>query len=413
MRLLLTTQVFPPEIHPTAVMAGELARGLVARGWEVTVAAGMPHHPTGRIAPGYGRELRRVESRDGYRVVRWWHPTTPSRRMFARIGVMLGQAVATTAAAVSSGKPDVVLSFGGPPLVGPVLSGRLASMWRVPLVTVIHDLYPEVALESGAVRSKVVIAGARVAERVQYRLSDRIIVLGEATRNLLVAAKRLDPASVEVLPVWLDPAEITPGPRDNAWRREQGIRPDQFVVLYSGTAGIISGAEILEEVARRLDANVIVLVVGGGSAWNTLRDRQAAGHAPANLRVIPYQPRERLTEVQAASDLSLLTLIPGRGRTSVPSKLQGYMAAGRPVIAAVERDCDTALLVEKERFGLVVPPGDPEAIAQAIRELRSDPDRLATWGRRAREVFERNHARELVIARYSALLGYVARVAEG
>ncbi len=409
-RVLITTQVFPPEINPTAVMARELAEGLVRRGCEVVVAAGLPHHPTGRLAPGYGRTLRAVDDREGYRVVRCWHPTTPRRSFAARGAVMLAQAIATFAGAASSGRPDVVLSFGGPPLLGPLLSGVLSRTWRVPLVTVIHDIYPDVAVESGAVRSRVLLAGARLAERLQYRLSDRIVVLGQATRNLLVAAKKLDPALIDVLPVWLDPEEIRPGPRDNAWRREQGIGPGDFVVLYSGTAGIISGAEILADVARRVDDDVVLLLVGGGSAWSALDELKRAGRLPPNLRLLPYQPRERLQEVQASSDLSILTLLPGRGRTSVPSKLQGYMAAGRPVLVACEPDCDTATLVRDEGIGLVVPPGDPEAIARGIRDARASPERLGEWGRRGREAFERHHAREPLIDRYAELLGRVARM---
>lgn len=410
MRVLVTTQVFPPEIHPTAVMAAELAEGLARRGFEVTVAAGLPHHPTGQRAPGYGR-WRTVEHVGGYRVVRLWHPTTTNRSFPARIGVMATQMAATAIAAATTGRPDVILSFGGPPLVGPVLSGTLAGLWRVPLVTVIHDLYPEVAVESGAVRNPLLVAGARLAERLQYRLSDRLIVLGDATKNLLVAAKKLDPATIDVLPVWLDPDEIRPGPRDNAWRREQGLGPDDFVVLYSGTAGIVSGAEIFEDVARRLPPDVVLLLVGGGSAWRALGERAGTPGFPRNLKLLPYQPRERLGEVQASADLSALTLLPGRGRTSVPSKVQGYMAAGRPILAAVDADCDTAALVRGGDLGLVVPPADAEAIARGILEARAQPARRAEWGAHARQLFEAHHAREPLINRYSELLARAAKPA--
>lgn len=389
-------------------MAAELASGLARRGLEVAVASGLPHHPTGRVADGHAR-LWRVERRDGYRVLRLWHPTFESRRIAARAFVMATQMFSTSLAAVAGGRPDVVLSFGGPPLVGPVLSGILASAWRVPLVTVIHDLYPDVAVESGAIRHPVLVGTARWAERLQYRLSDHIVVLGETTRDLLIRYRQVPGDRISVLPVWLDPDEIRPGPRDNSWRREAGIGPERFVVLYSGTAGIVSGAGVIDQVSRSVDSDVDVVLVGGGSAWNELEERRRTGALPANVRLFPYQPRERLAEVQAASDLSLLTLLPGRGRTSVPSKLQGYMAAGRPVLASVDDDCDSARLVRRGGFGLVVPPCDAGAIVEGIREARLDPDRLAGWGRRAREVFERENAREPIIDRYETLVRGLAR----
>ncbi len=404
MRVLITTQVFPPEIHPTAVMARELAEGLARRGIEVVVAAGLPHHPSGRVAAGYGHSYRVVERVGGYRVVRFWHPTTPNRSFAARLAVMTSQMLATATAAVASGRPHVVLSFGGPPLIGPVLSGLLATMWRVPLITVIHDLYPDVAIENGALRSRTVARLARFAERLQYWLTDRLVVLGETTRNLIVATRSVDPGRVEVVPVWLDADEVKPGLRDNEWRREQGIGPERFVVLYAGTAGIISGAEMLADVARQLPAEVLLLVVGGGSAWEHLRTLEKRRELPPTLRLLPYQPRERLSEVQACSDLSLLTLLPGRGRTSVPSKLQAYMAAGRPVLATVDDDCDTAHMILRNRFGRVVPYGDARHLAQAIEALRARPVVLSEWGRNARATFELEHAKESILERYSQML---------
>ena len=389
-------------------MAGELAAGLARRGFHVTVAAGRPHHGSGRVPQGYGR-LWRSNEQDGYRVVRLWHPTFESRRIAARALVMASQTVATTLAAATSGRPDVLLSFGGPPLLGPVLSGFLARIWRSPLVTVIHDLYPDVAVESGAIRNRALVGAARWVERLQYRLSDHLVVLGETMREALISSHGIPADRISSLPVWLDPEEIRPGERDNAWRREAGIGPERFVVLYSGTAGLISGAEALEEVARRADPDVDLVLVGGGSAWRALDERHRAGALPRNLRLLPYQPRERLAEVQASSDLSLLTLLPGRGRASVPSKLQGYMAAGRPVLVSVDDDCDSARLVRRGGFGLVVRPGDPTAIVEAIREARRDRDRLAEWGRQARAVFERENAREPIVDAYEALLRALAR----
>lgn len=408
MRLVLTTQVFPPEHLPTAIMAHELAAGLARRGWSVTVAAGLPHHPIGVVPPGYGGAPRTVEEIDGYRVVRAWHPTSRKRTAARRASLMAIQSLAVVGAALTCRRPDVVVSFGGPPLLGPCLSGAAAALWRVPLVSVIHDIYPDVAVESGFVKSPLIVRPARAFERLQYRLSDRIVVLGEATRDLLVRERNVDAAKLVVLPVWLDKDELRPGPRDNPWRREHGIPGDSFVVLYSGTAGHISGAEILAKVARKLPADVTLLVVGGGSSWSELDRMARCGEAPRNLRVIPYQPRERLSEVQATADLSMLTLLPGMGRTSVPSKVQGYMAAGRPVLAVADEDCDTSKLIRRGQFGSVLENRDPDAIAAEILALRAAPDRLARWGVAAREVFEREHDREMLIARYDELLRSVA-----
>jgi colanic acid biosynthesis glycosyl transferase WcaI len=401
LRVLITTQVFPPEDHPTAVMAAELARGLVHRGWEVTVAAGLPHHPTGLVPEGFS-EFFSDAVIDGYRLLRCWHPTAASRKIAARASVMACQTLAIAAAAARAGRQDIALSFAGPPLLGPIVSGFIAGRWRIPQVSAIFDVYPDVAIESGKLKGPLLIAAVTALERLQYRLSNKLLVLGEASRRMLVDEKHLSPDDVEIVPVWLDPDVIRPMQRSTRWRRENGIEDDRFVVLYSGTAGIVSGAEILLDVLPELPAEVLMVVVGGGSAWETLGEQ--ARHHRRNLLVLPYQPRDRLSEVQASADLSLVTLAPGRGRTSVPSKVQGYMAAGRPVLAAVDADCDTALLVKRGQFGMVVLPGSARAIVDGIEAARLDPERLRRWRAMARETFEKEFSRDAQIDRLDNLL---------
>jgi colanic acid biosynthesis glycosyl transferase WcaI len=318
--------------------------------------------------------------------------------------MMLAQVLAVGIAGLSSGRPDVVLSFGGPPLVGPVLSGLIAKMWGCRLVTLIHDVYPDVAIESGSISNAGVIQMSRGLERLQYRLSTRIVVLGDSWRTALIKEKGIPAHSVDVVPVWLDPDEIRPMSRDNPWRREQGLTPDQFVVLYAGTVGIISGAEMLGDVARNLPPDVVVLVVGGGVAWRALDDAIRSGAAPSNLRVLPYQPRSRIREVQASADLSIITLAPRLARTSVPSKVQAYMAAGRPVLASADSESETASLIRRGGFGRVVAPGDAPALAQAILDARADAPLRRQWGEAARSLFEREYSKERRISDFNGVL---------
>jgi colanic acid biosynthesis glycosyl transferase WcaI len=122
------------------------------------------------------------------------------------------------------------------------------------------------------------------------------------------------------------------------------------------------------------------------------------------MRFLPYQPRERLAEVQATADVSLVTLAPGRGRTSVPSKVMGYMAAGRPVVASVDSGCDTAREIEESGCGVVVPPGDPEALARAISDLLADEHRREQLGRAGRQRVEERYAKPVVLEKYRQVL---------
>jgi colanic acid biosynthesis glycosyl transferase WcaI len=211
-----------------------------------------------------------------------------------------------------------------------------------------------------------------------------------------------------VIPVWLDGREIIPMERDNSWRRASGIGPEKFVVLYAGTMGLVSGAEVVVGAAKQLQSyeDILLLLVGEGR----LKDRveEMAWEAGLkNLRFLPFQPRERLSELQATADVSLVTLAPGRGRTSVPSKVLGYLAAARPVIAAVDAGCDTADLVRNARCGLVTPSGEAVHLARTILHLFRNPHLGHKMGKAGRKYFEQNLERKQVLDIYLNMLANV------
>jgi colanic acid biosynthesis glycosyl transferase WcaI len=399
-KVLITAPLFPPEAHPSAVMIRELAAGMARRGWQVTVAAGYPYHPYQRLYPGYQKKWLKIESQDGFRVVRGWHLIPASPSLAAR-GLLQGsQAAAYFISAAASPRPQVVISYG-PPLLGPLVSAAIAGIARARLVTVIYDIYPDIAIDLGVLKHPILTAAARAMERLTYRVSDRIVVLSAGFRSTLIEEKGVAPDKVAVIPVWLDRRDIEPGERDNPWRRQMGIGPDKFVVLYSGTIGLVSGAEVVVAAAQRLASypDLLFVLVGAGHA----KERVAARAREAgleNLRFFPLQPREQLSQIQAAADVSLVTLGPGRGKTSVPSKVLGYMAAARPIIAAVDGDCDTADLIRRAGCGRVVPPGDGDALAQAILYYRQNPGQRESAGRAGRQYFLGHLEKDRILAQY-------------
>lgn len=409
-RIVLCPQVYPPETHPTAVMAEQLARYLVARGWSVHVSVGLPHHPQGRLYPGHPWQLRAREDDDGITVLRHGHLVHASRSIAVRSAVLASQALAAGLGTLAAGSVDVVLVIG-PPLLGPLVGGAVARWRHAKFVNVVYDIYPDVAQETGKVRNPALLAAARVAERLQYRLTDHTLVLSQGFKQTLVA-RGVPEHRISVVPVWLAPDEIRPGPRANPWRAEHAIPEDRFVVLYAGTIGVVSGAEFVADAALQLRdrRDILFLFVGDGEA-RAPTEHRVRQFGLDNVRFLPLQPRSRLAEVQATADVGLVTLAPGRGRTSVPSKVVGYLAAGRPVLASVDPDSDTAREVRDSGAGVVCPPGSPTALAAAVRSLADDAAGLPDLGRRARRWFEQRFARDAVLERFEAVLTAVVDTA--
>jgi len=405
MKVLITAKVFPPEMPAAAVLTRELAQEIGRHGGQVTVVTGYPHHPGGRLFPGFRKQWSQIEEQDGYRLVRGWHIIHPSPAILVRALIMGSKCASFLVSARHALKPDVVISFEGYPLIGPLTSALIAWRYGAKLVSVIYDIHPDIAIELGKVRNPLLIKALRKVEKLTYRWSDRVAVLSESFRQNLINKKGVSPEKIAVVPVWLDEADIVPQSRDNAWRREMGISLEKFVVLYAGTIGLVSGAEVILAAARSLKSmpDILFLLVGGGYAKDQV-EVEARQLGLTNIRMLPFQPRERLSELQATADVSLVTLAPERGRTSVPSKVLGYMAAGRPIVASVDMDCDTADMIREAGCGLVVPPGRGEAIAQAVRHYYEHPPQRAADGLSGRQYFLENYEKKRVIGKYLNLL---------
>jgi glycosyltransferase involved in cell wall biosynthesis len=171
--------------------------------------------------------------------------------------------------------------------------------------------------------------------------------------------------------------------------------------------GIVSGADVLIGVANEFsgDPGIVFLFVGEGRAKERI---QELGRSLPNVRLFGFQPRENLSEMLSSADVGVMTLLPGRGRTSVPSKMFGYMAVGVPVLASCDPDSDSAEMIREAKCGEVVPPGDPLAISSALRRLRSDIPARHSAGQRGRAYLEKHHSRESGTKSFLSLLGEFA-----
>lgn len=408
MRILILTQVYPPERHPTAIMVDELARFLAEQGHQVGVATGLPNHPSPAEFQDYPATVYKRHDDGGVHVLRTWHPRPSSRSVPIRALGMALQAGSATIGSVGFSKPDVLVCFGLP-LLGPLLSAIRTTFSSAKLVTVVYDIYPDVAINSEALRSQTLIRVARAVEQASYRVSDRIVVLSHGFRSRLVV-RGVPAAKISVIPVWLRDNEIQPTPRMNPWRESLGIAESQFVVLYAGTLGVASGASVIVDAARRLNGSehVLFLVVGNGQEKARMQEL-AAQYKLENLRFLPFQPRAQLANVQATADLALVTLGKGMGHSSVPSKVISYLAAGRPILASVDRSSDTAECVTRGG-GHIVGPGDPAAIAAGVERYMRDPALRGRASSMARRLFDEEYSASRVLPRF---LSAIALTIEG
>ena len=310
--------------------------------------------------------------------------------------------IASLGAALRTARPDVVLCMTDPPVIANVAL-LVARRFRAPLVVVSQDVFPEIAVELRRLESRALVGLLRALISYYLRRADRVVAIGDTMRRRLeqkgAAAER-----IRVIPNWVDTEAIRPAQRDNEWAVELGVA-DAFLVMHSGNVGHAQNLDALVRATtflRDLD-DVVVTIIGGGAQHAQLVELAERLEAD-RVRFLGYQPRETLSLSLSAASVHVVGLARGLSGFVVPSRLYGILAAGRPVIVAADADSETAQVVDEQGCGIVVPPGRPELLAEAIRAAYDGRYDLDEMGRRGREYVLREADRTVAFDRYRKML---------
>ena len=390
--LLVFNQYYRPGVEATAHLLTELCEAL-ADDYDVTVITGrlLGHEDDPDYERLNGVELIRVHStafdRSGllHRAVNY----------FTYLGRALRRGLV-------SPRPDLVLCMTDPPMVGDVAL-LVARRFRVPLVVVSQDVFPEIAVEVQRLRNPLLVGMLGVLTRFYLRRADAVVAIGETMRDRL-EAKGVPPRRLHVIPNWVDTTAVTPQPHDNTWARAHGL-DGRFVVMHSGNIGHAQDLETLIRASISLDdlERLAVVLIGFG-ARHAHHVRLSARIGADKVSFLDYQPRELLSQSLSSGDVHFVGLGRGLSGYVVPSRVYGILAAGRPIIAAADEDSETAQLVRRVGCGVAIPPGRPDLLAEEIRRAAGGEYDLEAMGRRGREWVEAEGGRDHAVERYRRLL---------
>jgi colanic acid biosynthesis glycosyl transferase WcaI len=407
MRILIYSTNFAPEPTGIGKYSGEMAAWLAHHGHEVRVVAAPPYYPGWRTDPNYLWPPFRREQWHGVDVWRapLWVPKSP--RGFTRIMHLLSFAITSFPIMMWQvlWRPDLVLTVAPAFVCAPaaLLTARLvrAKSWLH-----LQDFEVDVAFGLGLLKGKLL---QRIVLRMERWILQRFgtvsTISGRMVERLL--SKGVVPERTRYFPNWVDISRIRHGVVKGRYRAELGIPSDAVVALFSGTLAGKQGLMVIPAAASLLRSREdTVFVVCGDGLMKT--DLETAVAGLPNVRLLPLQPSERLSELLGMADIHLLPQSPDAADLVLPSKLSGMLASGRPVIATCRPGTELSEIVS--RCGLVVAPQDSTALALAISRLADDTSMRLELGRRAREFAESNFERDAVLG---TLFGALERQVPG
>lgn len=408
-RVGMVSHWYDPE-RGSAALPGVIARSLVARGHTVDVLTGFPNYPSGTLYPGYRVRPYRRESSGGVTIHRApLYPSHDARPMHRAANFLSFAAAGALVAPAALRAADAALVFCSPATAAiPALSLRL--LRRVPYVLHIQDLWPDSVVSSGFVASSRVGRLERVLQAycdVIYRHAHTIAVTSPGMAEA-VAARGVPESRLAFVPNWADEASFLPAAKDHELAGELGLDAP-FVVMYAGNFGEYQALDVLVEAATLLRSHTDIrfALVGSGVEETRLR-RMVAERDLANVTFVGPQPFGRMGAILALGDVQVVSLQDRPlFRTTLPSKLQGVLAAGRPVVGALVGDA--AAVVRASSAGLVVRPGSATELADAVLNLRTrGGEALGRLGAAGRAYYEAEFSEAVAGGRLSELLDRAA-----
>jgi colanic acid biosynthesis glycosyl transferase WcaI len=395
---------FAPDTAPTGEVITRIVDEFIAAGRRIHIVTSLPWYRTHAIEEGWtGRLVRRERTAWGS-IIRV-HPfpgKSKSNLLRRAIGFAGFSAIAGVCTLFAGGihrRPAAIISMSPPLTLG--LTGWLAARLRfTTAIFNIQDVFPDAAIETGAITNKRIISAARWLERVSYQRSDAVVVLSEDLRDNVAA--KVSPRHVDkvtVIPNFVDADRIVPMNRMTPYRRELNIG-DEIVVMYAGNVGYSQSLTMLLHAAKHMPG--ITFVINGDGAARAELETQAAGLP--NIRFAGYQPRDRVGEVLASGDIHVVPLRAGLGAVSVPSKTYSILAAARPVVAAIDPGTEVTRILEHSGAGVSVAPDDEEVFTAALQHMVANIDEAREQGRKGRQWVETHVSPAAVAQSYLSLI---------
>lgn len=391
-------------MNAPATRTYEHCRQWVKDGHQVTVITCAPNHPQGRVYEGYRNRIYQRETKDGITVVRVWTFVTANEGFFKRTLNYISYMCTAVVLSLFLPKADVVLSTS-PQFFNGLAGYFVGKMRRIPWVLEIRDLWPESIVAVGAIKNPTIIKILEWVERFAYRKADRIVPVTDSFKACMLG-KGIEASKITVVKNGVDLDQYRPVDGAPALAKELGLT-GRFVVSYFGTHGMAHHLETILDAARQLSKfpNIVFLMVGDGAERQVLvRMRDEMGLK--NVMMLDQQPKSRMPEFWALSDVSLVLLKKSDlFKTVIPSKIFESLAMAKPIVLGVEGE--SADLLQAAQAGLCIEPEDADQLVARVLELSRNAKLCQQLGGNGRR-FVMDHFDRVVLARkLASVIGMV------
>lgn len=400
MKLLIVSQYFWPE----SFRINEVVQALVGRGIEVDVLTGKPNYPEGKIFDGYrmlGCQHQTWQGATIYRVPLLERGMRNAPKLALNYLSFVVSASLFGSWVLRGKKYDAILVYAPSPILQALPALWIGRLLKCPVAVWVQDLWPESLVATGHITNRRALGWVSRLVRFIYRKTDLILIQSRAFEANVAALAGHDRIA------------YFPNSADSSFSR--GVRMECpaplvfegcFSILFAGNVGSVQAVDVIIEAATLLRNEVAIrfVILGSGSRWEWMRE-EIELRGLTNVHLLGRYPVETMPSFMQKASVLLVTLAdkPILAGT-VPSKIQAYLASGRPLLASINGE--GARLIQEAGAGIAVPAEDARALADAaIRLSRLSLVQLNALGENGRQYFLDRFDHDKLISQLIGTLG--------
>lgn len=402
-KLLIYAHYFYPDVASTGQILAELAEGMIDT-FDITVICVVPSY-SGVIEEKYKSKRIYIEEYKGIKLVRVRVPEFKKSNKISRIKNLLAYFFNSLIATAKIEKQDYIYTISQPPILGGVLGVLGKWIKGGKLIYNIQDFNPEQTIAVGYAKNKLLLNTVMAVDKFSCKNSDKVIVVGRDMQETLKNRfnNKKVPSNV-FINNWINEKEIYPldqnHPKIVAFKEKYNLQ-DKFIIMYSGNIGLYYDLEnIIKVIGEFKDREDVVFAFIGDGTVKSKIEEYVTNNNLNNVTFIPYQDKADLIYSLNAADIHWVVNAKGIKGVSVPSKLYGVMAAGKPVLGVLDEGSEARLIVEECNCGVCIEPGNYKEISRNIEYILNNKELIKSLGRNGRKYLEVNLTKDVSINKY-------------
>ena len=402
MKMLMISQYYPPETGAGATRSAAMVKYLARRGWDIEVLSELPNYPTGKIYPGYKRVFHQQEQDHGANIHRVWVWANRRRNLREQLGIFGSFLLSSLYFIIGRPRRYDVVYATSPPIFAAIAGALVARLLKTRFVLEVRDIWPDAAVDAGKIEKKSFYfkLGRRI-EHWLYRRADLIIPVTGRSEDIIRDRCGKTPTRVIYNGVDLDHFHRVECPQQLV---DEPLDPSKFRVGYVGSLGVIHDLSTFVRAARLCedDPAIEFVIVGDGGSRARLEEVLAEVQ-PSNLQWVGLKEHCKVPAYISSFDIAVNPVYDADIFESIITvKFFEYLACETPVISLAR-----GLMKEegdRSRAVVTLPPEEPRALAEMIKRLKADPERLHKLSERARPFIVEHYSRQEQAHKLSDLL---------